>query len=358
MTRLAATLALALAARAGADTVYLRNGNEMKGKVVSRDKSGLVLDIGYGTVTLSADQVLRVALGRDPGLREAGFASGRRVPKGGEALDAAYREAQKRREKALDARDKDRLLSEEAADIRRRLPDEKEALRQAAQNLAQLSPSVDARAYNDAVGASNAAAASIQADQLRLEQIDDARRAVAGQTRLYLRAWRAFAQALKAPPAGKLARSGAAGRSFVAWARARSREMGQDFKADSVDSSTRGDRVIVAVTINGKPAGRFLVDTGASMTVIYAARAAKLELAAAAVVGKTNARVADGRLVPADVVRLDSIQVGNSRVDGALAVVVNAEEPDFDGLLGMSFLGNFATSVDPAAGRLTLESLK
>jgi predicted aspartyl protease len=58
------------------------------------------------------------------------------------------------------------------------------------------------------------------------------------------------------------------------------------------------------------------------------------------------------------VVRLDSVEVGRSRVDGAIAVVVPADEPDFDGLLGMTFLGRFVTRVDTANGRLVLEDLK
>ncbi|HVE11954.1 MAG TPA: hypothetical protein VNI01_01050, partial [Elusimicrobiota bacterium] len=56
---LAALIAL-LAASASADTVHLKNGRTMEGMVQSEDKKELVLDIGYGTVTLQRADVARI----------------------------------------------------------------------------------------------------------------------------------------------------------------------------------------------------------------------------------------------------------------------------------------------------------
>lgn len=353
-------LFLALAAAARADTVFLANGNTMKGVVVSRSKTQIVLDIGYGTVTLNATDVLRIVRGTGAvaKLTHARFSAGEKIPAGAQALDETYRRAESRREKALDAKAQDKTLATEDADIRRRLPDEKETLRQASADLAGQSATVDPRAYNESVAAVNSASASIQADQLRLEQIDDERRAVEAEVRRYLDAWRAFDADLKGRDARTLAGGSAAQKDYLAWLRSESRTMSKDFREDSIVSQTHGDRVIVPVVVNGKAAGRFLVDTGATTTLIYAGTAARLGLGPGSVIGKARARVADGREIDSDVVRLDSIQVGNSRVDGALAVVVSGDEPDFDGLLGMNFLNRFVSRVDPVAGRLILEDLK
>ncbi len=351
---------LLLAAAARADTVYLANGNTMKGVVVSRGKTQIVLDIGYGTVTLNAADVVKIVrgTGADAGLKSARYSAGEKIPAGAQALDERYRQAESRRERALDAKAQDKTLAAEDADIRRRLPDEKETLRQASADLAGQSANVDPRAYNQSVATVNSASASIQADQLRLEQIDDERRAIEAEVRRYLDAWRELDADLKGPSARTLAAGSAAQKDYLSWLRAESRAMAKDFREDSVASETRGDRVIVPVVVNGKAAGRFLVDTGATTTLLYADTAARLGLGPESVIGKTRSRVADGREIEANVVRLDSIQVGRSRVDGSLAVVVVGNEPDFDGLLGMSFLSRFVARVDPVAGRLILEDLK
>jgi clan AA aspartic protease (TIGR02281 family) len=344
--------------------VYLANGNQMKGVVVSRSKTELVLDIGYGTVTLNAADVVKVVRGAadkaadGETLRRRRFETGEKVPPGGEALDSLYRAAAERREKALDAKEQDKTLDAERQAIVARLPEEKENFRQAAADLAERSPNVDARAYNAAVGDMNTAGAGIQSDQLRLEQIEDERRAVSAEVHRYMDAWRAFDAALKGASARSLAAGAAEQKAYAAWLKGEAAAMSRDFRSDAINSETRGDRLIVKVLINGKETGRFLVDTGASATLLYRGFAERLALGPAADVGRTKSRVADGRTIDAEVVRLDSMQVGKSRVDGALAIVVPTDEPDFDGLLGMTFLNHFVARVDTVNGRLVLEDLK
>jgi clan AA aspartic protease (TIGR02281 family) len=351
------------AAPARADTVYLANGNRMKGVVVSRTKTALVLDIGYGTVTLNTADVLKVVRGAgdDAGagggdMRRRRFESGEKVPAGAADLDKLYRDAETRRERAQDAKDKDKSLNDERVEITARLPESKQRFQNEAAYMADLNPNINARAYNDAVAELNATGAGIQADQLRLEQIEQDRRAVESEVHRYLDAWRAFDLALK--KAGALAARGADQKAYVAWLKTESAAMAADFRIDEVRSETRGDRVIVKVLINGKETGRFLVDTGATTTLLYRGIAERLALGPESKIGRAQSRVADGRTIDGEIVRLDSVQVGRSRVDGALAVVIPADGADFDGLLGMSFLSHFVTRVDTADGRLVLEDLK
>jgi clan AA aspartic protease (TIGR02281 family) len=356
-------LLAALAAQdASADTVYLANGNQMKGVVVSRSKTEIVLDIGYGTVTLNAVDVVKVVPGAreaDNGdLRQRRFDSGEKVPAGAASLAALYREASTRREKAIDTKEQDKTLDDERAAIAARLPESKQRFREDAANLAELSPNVDARAYNNAVTELNSTGAGIQTDQMRLEQIEEQRRALAGETHRYLEAWRALEAALKSADARALAWGNADQKAYAAWIKKAAAAMAADFRSDTVPSETRGDRVIVKVLINGKTTGRFLVDTGASTTVLYRGISERLALGPDAAIGRAKSRVADGRTIDGEIVRLDSLQVGRSRVDGSIAVVVTVDHPDFDGLLGVSFLGRFVTRVDATNGRLILEDLK
>ncbi|MEQ1917650.1 MAG: retroviral-like aspartic protease family protein, partial [Elusimicrobiota bacterium] len=75
-------------------------------------------------------------------------------------------------------------------------------------------------------------------------------------------------------------------------------------------------------------------------------------------VGSAQVKVADGRAVEADVLRLDSMSVGKSEVKNVLVAGSPASAQGFDGLLGMTFLGQFIVRVDAAHGRLILEDLK
>jgi clan AA aspartic protease (TIGR02281 family) len=359
-----ALLCALAAAPAGADTVYLANGNTMEGVVVTRTKERLVLDIGYGTVTLNASDVIKVSRGAAAGkaagedMRRRRFESGEKLPAGAEGLDALYRRAQSAREKALDAKSQVKTLDDERAAIEQRLPDAKRSFADAAADLAGRDPNVDARAYNRSVADVNAASAGIQSDNLRLEAIEEEKRAIAAETARYLDAWRALDAALRGADGRRLAAGGGDQKAYAGWLRSESRAMGAEFRSDAVASETRGDRLIVKVVLNGRETGRFLVDTGASTTLLYRGIAARLALGKDAVVSTARSRVADGREIDGQLVRLDSIEVGRSRVAGALAVVVPVDQPDIDGLLGMTFLNHFVTRVDTANGRLVLEDLK
>jgi clan AA aspartic protease (TIGR02281 family) len=356
--------AVLAAASARADTIYLANGNTMKGVVVSRSRSEIVLDIGYGTVTLAPSDVVKIVRGSAQGpeaaadMRRAGFESGEKVPKGAEELDAVYRRVEALREKALDAKTQSQALEDERREIEERLPASKEHFRDAAAELARLNPNIDPRGYNNAIADANATGAGIQADSVRLEQIAQERGALDGQTHLYLEAWRELDAAVRGDAAKRLAAGSKDQKDFAAWVAGESKAMAADFRKDTVASEAHGNALIVKVLVNGRETGRFLVDTGASTTLIYKGFAARLALGPDAAIAKAKSRVADGRQIDGDVVRLASMEVGRSRVDGSLAVVVPVDQPEIDGLLGMSFLSRFVVRVDTANNRLVLESLK
>ena len=66
-------------------------------------------------------------------------------------------------------------------------------------------------------------------------------------------------------------------------------------------------------------------------------------------------RLADGSQVEGHHVVLRSLAVGDAREENVDAVVIpRPPSPGVDGLLGMSFLGNFVVSLDGAGGELVL----
>lgn len=114
-----------------------------------------------------------------------------------------------------------------------------------------------------------------------------------------------------------------------------------------------GRHLIVEARLNSTVSGPMLVDTGASYCVVSAAVARRLALQPIRFRGVSVA-TANGA-VTADLVELDSIQLGGARLPRVHAVVMDAVEPPLIGVLGLSFLTQFRFSVDQASGILRLE---
>lgn len=109
-----------------------------------------------------------------------------------------------------------------------------------------------------------------------------------------------------------------------------------------------GNQVLVPVILKHeakKIKATLLLDTGASMTVLFEETARKLTPDR----GKKNKmRVAGGELIDAGLLTLSSITVGAIRKKEIQASVIKHQGPavDFDGLLGMDFLKGQKYHVD------------
>jgi clan AA aspartic protease (TIGR02281 family) len=123
----------------------------------------------------------------------------------------------------------------------------------------------------------------------------------------------------------------------------------------SVPFEKQGQVVIVEATLNNKTAAKFIVDTGASYTMISSATAKEL-----AVGNDTNPRTvpfqtANG-MIQAPLISLDSITVAGMEIKN-LTAAVHDVIPDgkIAGLLGLNFLSNFRMDIDTQKGVLHLE---
>jgi len=110
--------------------------------------------------------------------------------------------------------------------------------------------------------------------------------------------------------------------------------------------------MIVPVTLNRTLTANLLLDTGASMTMISRRIATSLALYPT----RSGLISGIGGRVVAQIVRLDSIKVGDTEVNGmSISIHDISVNPQFDGLLGMDFLvGRFQLSMDPAKSALIL----
>lgn len=112
---------------------------------------------------------------------------------------------------------------------------------------------------------------------------------------------------------------------------------------------------LTEVTLNGRSKQYFIVDTGASFTLINKQTANELGIP----INETTpfirvASVSDVILTP--LVTLRSVQVGKAEVENVDALVYTM--PSYHGLLGNSFLNKFKVVIDSLNGKMTLYSMQ
>jgi len=123
----------------------------------------------------------------------------------------------------------------------------------------------------------------------------------------------------------------------------------------SIPMEKHGHVVVIQATLNNKRAARFVVDTGASYTLISTALARELAIDLGPNAKTLPFQTANG-LIHAPVTNLESIAVGGIEIrDMATAVHDAIPDPQVAGLLGLNFLSHFRMDIDTQKGVLHLE---
>ena len=119
-----------------------------------------------------------------------------------------------------------------------------------------------------------------------------------------------------------------------------------------------GTLILVPVIINGGEA-TFLLDTGASVTIIRPTLARRTGIEVPARAPRINLRAAGGERFSVPFVRVQSLRIGDAAVEGIDVGVFDALVPQFpyavDGVLGGNFLNHFRVTIDRQGRLLTLE---
>ena len=123
----------------------------------------------------------------------------------------------------------------------------------------------------------------------------------------------------------------------------------------SIPIEKHGQVVVIEATLNGKTSARFVVDTGASYTMISNAVAKELNIDVSQNQRTMPFQTANG-LIQAPLTRLDSVTVGGMEIKNLTAAVHDAvPDANVSGLLGLNFLSNFKMDIDTQKGVLNLE---
>lgn len=123
----------------------------------------------------------------------------------------------------------------------------------------------------------------------------------------------------------------------------------------SIPFERQGQVVVVEATLNKKTAAKFVVDTGASYTMISSAIAKELDIETEQNRRTAPFQTANG-IIQAPLVSLESISVGGMEIRNLTAAVHDVlSDPRIAGLLGLNFLSNFRMDIDTQKGVLHLE---
>lgn len=124
----------------------------------------------------------------------------------------------------------------------------------------------------------------------------------------------------------------------------------------SVPIKVVGKIILVQAEINGFPPVVFVLDTGASVTVLNAAVAQRLGVAIPPIAPNVDLNVVGGRTISVPLARVKTVKVGEFIVEDMDVGIFEAfpDAPEVAGLLGADFLHYFTVTIDRQAGRLIL----
>lgn len=345
-----------------ADTVRVKNGWKYTGLIQEEDDRKIVMEVGGGTITIARQTI--VAIERTS-TREAAqvkeqwqrqyFLNAKYVPEGYGDLAEAFRQVQARRESAVQARLQIKALQAEERQLRGEVDAVYRAILAVNQQLQSMQPADNVSAYNALISSNNSlqALAALKANA-RNKNAEEIRRAET-LTSEYIMAFSGFSRSLAQRQAEAQPMPATnAGPTFLARLAGVVDGLRGEVSINQIQAERVGTHLVVtAVLADGVP-GRFIVDTGAASVTISAALARKLGLAMQPD-QEIKTMLADGKEVSAYRTVLSSVAVGRDRVENVEAVIFpESPAPAVDGLLGMTFLGQFAVQLDSSGGKLIL----
>ena len=348
-----------------ADMVYLKNKNNIEGIIEKEDENRIILNIGYGEITIERkdiDNIYRSTEQEQRALRKTWsskyFTRPEFIPESLRAMAKDFNELEDIRAKAIENKRTKDKSKDKISKLENELEKLGAELAKVSAKITQFKPEDNLGEYNSLVEESNSLLAQIRLNEYNKDifqkQIVVLDKEVSG----YFNDLSLFKKKFKQAYADlSKDTSNKDGSYFFEGVKKKLEEMDKDFTGHKIDYSRLGPHIIVNALLNNLVKAELIVDTGASLVVISQQIADKLGLE---LKDKEKERIllvtlADGTKVEAKAVLLKSIKVGEVEVENVPTAVLNREVTSEDGLLGMSFLEKFLVSIDPKENRLILE---
>lgn len=131
----------------------------------------------------------------------------------------------------------------------------------------------------------------------------------------------------------------------------------EEYSAGVVDLRKAGSVMEIDVRINGNPIRSMILDTGAGSISLPFAFAKDLGIEPTESTEQVQVQMADGKIVDAWLMSLESVQVGQFLVRDVECLVLPESLHAAPALLGNSFLSHFTYNIDPERGKLLLSRI-
>lgn len=336
-----------------ADVIYLKNGRTLKGKVLKKSAAGITLEMGSGmTININSADIAETESSKEtyPSVSQQASPALKKLQKSLKNLKIA-------KSKARLEKNKSKRENKNVKKIKKSLDKKIAEFESISKKLKKAKPdTIGYNQYNALVAKANGIKTEAEALQLKLTREENK----SGDNPAlsdYFNKFTEFQKQLQDKSgSSNLSKND---RAVLGELKAQFKEFQEDFSSTVIQAAgVKGRNMILNVTINDKATGRFILDTGATHTVFSQALASRLGLNLSGI-KQVKSVLADGRYVFFTPVTLNTVAVG-AAVEKNVEALVMPEPPGngVDGLLGMTFLGNYMIQLNPKQNTVILNKLR
>lgn len=352
------------------DVIHCKNGGKVEGIIKEETEDSIVIDVGFGTVTVAKDEIDYIEEATSQELEwlkkeklTYQIEKGEWAPLGYGDIKELYLKAREDREALKDQRRESQEIKTQIFQKEQRISELLDALDKKGQELKKIDAKKNVRRYNEVIADMNSINVYLNEEGNKIkvlyEKKKDLDTNLSKLANKYRRNFQLFEDALDNKSDNKdKDRMIPDELYFLEVMGNKSNDMEGDFTKDIVMFKSEGNHIIIDAFIEEGVSARLIVDTGASIVLISNNVARKLGLRYEDIKTQIEVITADNRSVKAKPVILKSIKVGDAEVKNVEAAILDS---DFligvDGLLGMSFLSHFIINIDVSANKLILERI-
>lgn len=353
-------VSLAAATPGLADKVTLKNGRVQEGLVESEDAKQVVLRMESGKITLMKTMILSIeragasagGSGGAAGGLDA-FLEGKTIPETFVPLAEEYRSLCKKRDEIarLDAENAKTVTSIKrmVADLRQLEKTDADLTRK----ISKLAPQSNPVLYNKYVDQVNAVRQRLNQKQGEIHAAQNELRADVPQISEYLGSVEQFRRTLESVPV-----TGDETLALLTSFREGHVKLESEVVNLPRDPASEAETTLVSAKLNGKAAGKFLVDASVSYTAVSHAFAKRLGLHVP-LLREGAATKADGTEEKVRIFLIDMLEIGDLKLHGIDgAVFEKLPREGIDGILGTNTLAFLSVYMDPATRNVVMQSYR
>lgn len=352
-----------------ADIVYFKKGGSIEG-VVTEEDGTITIDVGYGSITVSKNDVERIEKASEERQRWLKDKSLKLSIERGEWAPEKYKDINKRYIDVMNTRQQLSVVRSENKNIDRQITLAERSfhkllieLDKKGKELMSVDADKEIKKYNEIVVKINSMKFSISEVRNKIKNLYERKKkaennlskVITSYYKNYLALKGLFDRTLNNPKSEPTTKEEIV---YLDVIKGKLHLLEKDFSQDITNCTFKEGSIWVNVVLNNKLVAKLILDTGASVVSITKRVAEKLGIEYKKINMKIKVALADGSESEATPIILDTVKVGHSELKGVRAAVLEVDSlGGADGLLGMSFLGHFIVNMDTVSNKLILHKI-